>query len=131
MDSKNLDYQIGFYGSLGQNLNWRSLLDDLLGFFDNPFSPAADSGSLWALFEPADFTEKEFELAMWIALSSLTAEEDIDAQWPPYATEDQSAPMFFITLAGVQLNVVGTRNLNTGTGHQTARPAIRFSVLNS
>ncbi len=123
------DYQVGFYGKFGEGEHWRELRNDLLFFLQEQKRTSSIYLSFWAVFEEQEFSEADFETALWKELSFLTSEEDRKNDWPANSVQDPADPGFRFALGGSEFFVVGLHSQSSRQARRFSRPAMIFNVF--
>ncbi len=123
------DYQVGLYDKFGSAKSWRNLRNDLLFFIQEQKKSQSIYLSFWAVFEPADFSEDEFETALWNELSHLTSVENRPTDWNENNTSDPLAPEFRLSLDGVDFFIVGLHAKSSRKSRQFPYPTLIFNVF--
>jgi len=123
------DYQVGMYGSFGTGQSWRTLRNDLLFFLKEQKKTSSIYLSFWAVFEPQEMSEEEFEQALWNELSHLTSEEDKAFDWPQGAITDPQNPGFRFSLGGSEFFVVGLHSNSSRKARKFSRPTLIFNIF--
>jgi FPC/CPF motif-containing protein YcgG len=123
------DYQVGFYGELGEGSLWRDLRQDLLFFLSKQRQSNSTHLTFWAFFEERpEISEEGFEERMWKELSFLTSEETKDEDWGQF-TSDPEDKAFCLGLGGHRFFVVGLHPQSSRKARQFPVPALVFNVF--
>lgn len=123
------DYQVGLYGKFGTGAYWQDMRKDLLFFLQEQKKTSSIYLSFWAVFEPEEMTEQEFEEALWRELSFLTSQEEREADWPKNSVQDPFDPGFRFALGGSEFFVVGLHSRSSRKARCFSRPALVFNVF--
>jgi hypothetical protein len=123
------DYQVGFYGKLGEGKHWRELRNDLLFFLQEQRRTSSIYLSFWAVFEEEELSEADFETLLWKELSFLTSEEDRKSDWPADSIQDPTDPGFRFGLGGAEFFVVGLHSQSSRHARRFSKPALIFNIF--
>lgn len=122
------DYQVGMYGKFGSGDSWRDLRNDLLYFLEQQKKTNSIYLSFFAVFEEQEFTEEEFEAALWRELSLLTSVEDRETDWAPNVNSNPGDEAFRFSLGGAEFFVVGLHSNSSRHSRRFSQPVIIFNV---
>ncbi len=123
------DYQVGIYKKFGTGESWQNLRKDLLFFVKQQKQTSSPYLSFWAVFESEDFSEADFEAALWIELSMLTTEADRATNWAQSISRESQDPSFRISLSGTDFFVRGLHSQSSHLGRRFAYPTLIFNVF--
>lgn len=123
------EYQVGLYGRFGSGESWRDLRNDLLFFLSEQRRSSSIYLTFWAVFEPNEMGEEEFEERLWRELSCLTSEEEKHLDWKPGASTDPDDKGFRFSLGGTEFFVVGLHSNNSRLARRFSRPCLVFNVF--
>ncbi|RZA09588.1 MAG: hypothetical protein EOP11_01165 [Proteobacteria bacterium] len=126
---KQKDYQIGLYSNFGAAGTSDELRRDLLFFLERQRTLKAPYLSFFAVFEPGNFSEDDFERSLWNELSHLTSEEDKATDWAPGTATDPADKSFCFSLGGAAFFVVGIHPNSSRKSRQFKYPALIFNVF--
>ncbi len=123
------EIRLGVYHDFGAGESWMPLRDDLFGFLQEQKKSASEYLTFWAVFEgEAEFSENEFEEALWRELSSLTSTEDKNSDWGANNSDPEKSEFTFC-LFGEAFFVVGLHSGSSRPGRRFSRPSLVFNIF--
>jgi FPC/CPF motif-containing protein YcgG len=124
---KTNDYRIGIYKNFGSAQSCQELYRDLNLFLQEQKTSNSPYLSFWAAFpDQKNFSEDDFESALWSELSALS---QLDQKpWDPNFSSDASDKNFCFSLDGQAYFVVGLHQQSSRKSRQFEYPSLVFNL---
>ncbi|MGE3973574.1 MAG: guanitoxin biosynthesis heme-dependent pre-guanitoxin N-hydroxylase GntA [Bdellovibrionales bacterium] len=124
------DFRVGVYRDFGFGSSWSALRNDLQYFLREQQRSGSAYLTFWAVYlDTHEATEKDFENALWNELSSLTSEEDREADWSDKTRVDPKNKSFHFCLDGTSFFVVGLHPNSSRKACRFPHHALVFNVF--
>lgn len=121
--------RVGIFRDFGSGRSGPALREALARFLQEQRETDSDYLSFWAIYDgERKFTEEEFEQRLWMELSSLSSEEQKEADWGRHDSNPESR-QFSFCLFGEPFFVVGLFPGSSRRGRRFGRPALIFNVF--